>query len=142
MFTIALTGRQPELWSGFMQAGYSVGDYDGVSSFIYLPVIDLPPTDMNCIYSTLLFLKELSDSVGHRTVITFDQPLYLKALMITTDKDSGVDDIVLKLGSFHTGMIFLRAIGDTMENTGFNELVQTMYSENSTKSILTGQYSL
>ena len=59
--------------------------------------------------------------------------------MITTCPDSGLDDIVLKLGSYHSGMIFLRAIGDTMDNTGFKELVQVMYSENSTKAILTGK---
>ena len=74
MFTIALTRRQPELWSGFMKAGYSVGDHP-VSSFIFLPIIDLSPTDMNCMYSTLLFLKNESDTVGKRPIITFDTRL-------------------------------------------------------------------
>ena len=122
-----------------MQAGYSSGDHPGVSSFIFLPMIDLPPTDMNCIYSTLKFVKKQSDSVGKRPVLTFDQPLYLKALQITLCEESGLSDIVLKLGSFHNGMTFLCTIGDTMANTGLKECIQTMYSENSTKSILKGK---
>ena len=104
-----------------MQAGYSSGEHPGVSSFIFLPIIDLPPTDMNCIYSTLKFIKKQSESVSKRPVITFDQPLYLKALQITLCEELGLKDIVLKLGSFHTGMTFLCTIGDTMANTGLKE---------------------
>ena len=60
---------------------YSDGKRPGVSSFVFLPIIDLPPTDMNCVYSTLLFIKAHRDSDGKQAVITFDQPLYLKVLI-------------------------------------------------------------
>ena len=139
-FSISLRCSKPALWSGFMQAGYKGKDHPGVSSFIYLPIIDLPPTDYNCIYSTLIFLKSLADSVNRRPIITFDQPLYLKALQITTCEGSGLEEIILKLGSFHTAMIFLCAIGDTMANSGFQEAIEILYAENSTNSILKGTY--
>ena len=38
-------------WSGFMQA-VSKGNYPGKSSIIFMPMIDLDPTNMTCIYST------------------------------------------------------------------------------------------
>ena len=39
-------------WSGMMQSACN-GSYHGQSSFTFLPMIDMDPTNMSCIYSTL-----------------------------------------------------------------------------------------
>ena len=44
-------------WSGTMQA-ICKGEHPGKSSVHFLPMIDLDPTNMSCVYSTLLFVVE------------------------------------------------------------------------------------
>ena len=50
-FTRPLSSKIPS-WSGFMQA-VQRGDHPGKSSVIFLPMIDMNPSDLTCIYSTL-----------------------------------------------------------------------------------------
>ena len=68
-------------WSGTMQK-ICEGDYPGRASIMFLPMIDLDPSDKTCIYSTLLLVSEQAKRYHVTPVITFDQPLWLKALMI------------------------------------------------------------
>ena len=60
-------------WSGMMQH-VSDGSYPGKSSVAFLPMIDLDPSDMTCIYSTLVFITEQAHRYGITPIITFDQP--------------------------------------------------------------------
>jgi hypothetical protein len=54
--------RSPMLgWSGYMQM-IQEGTYPGKSSFVFLPMIDLNPSDLLCIYS---FAKKLPDTKNH-----------------------------------------------------------------------------
>ena len=67
-------------WSGYM-TDVSKGDYPGQSIVHMLPIIDLDPTDMSCIYSTLLFVIKQAEELNIPTpILTFDQPLWLKAM--------------------------------------------------------------
>ena len=52
---LVFRGKRRPGWSGFM-TDISVGDYPGKSYVSFLPIIDLDPTDMTCIFSTLLFV--------------------------------------------------------------------------------------
>ena len=72
-------------------------------------MIDLDPSDKTCIYSTLLFVSEQAKRYHVTPVITFDQPLWLEALMIVRSEpqDSELKFIVLRLGGLHTEMSFL-----------------------------------
>ena len=45
---------QPQ-WNGMMQM-VQKGDYPGKSSVVFLPMIDLIPSDETCVYSTLRFV--------------------------------------------------------------------------------------
>ena len=81
-----------------------------------LPMIELDPSDKTCIYSTLLFVSEQAKHYHITPVITFDQLLWLKALMIVRSErqDSELKSIVLRLGGLHTEMSFLCCIGHIM----------------------------
>ena len=67
--------------SGMMQF-VQKGDHPGMSSVMFLPMIDVNPSDATCIYSTLKFLAEHAKYHNASHVVTFDQPLWWKALMI------------------------------------------------------------
>jgi len=94
-------------WSGTMQMICN-GNYPGQSSVMFLPMIDLDPGDMTCIYSTLVFISEQARRYHFTPVVTFDQPLWWKALMIVQNEpqESALKSIVLRLGGLHIEMSF------------------------------------
>jgi hypothetical protein len=51
------------------------GDHPGKSPVMFLSMIDMNPTDVSCIYSTLLFVSEHARRYNVKPIITFDQPL-------------------------------------------------------------------
>ena len=77
-------------WSGVMQT-VQVGDYPGQSTVLFLPMIDMNPNDLSCIYSTLKFVAQLAHSVNITPVVTFDQPLYWKAVNIVQNEETDMD---------------------------------------------------
>ena len=74
-------------WSGFMQA-VEEGYFPGRSSIKFLPMIDLNPSDLSCIYSTLYFLSAEAKKYQTTPVVTFDQPLYWKATFILQSENN------------------------------------------------------
>ena len=126
-------GKSCPGWSGFM-TDISVGDYPGKSYVNFLPIIDLDPTDMT---STLLFVIDQSEKLRIQTpVITFDQPLWLKATEIVSAKSL---HIVLVLGRFHLMMSFAGSIGSLVKGSGLKEALQNVYAENTVEHILSGK---
>ena len=68
--------RTPRIgWSGLMQT-VSEGSYPGQSTITFLPMIDMQPTNMSCIYSSLHFVSNLAAKYKVKPLITFDQPLW------------------------------------------------------------------
>ena len=70
------------------------------------------------------------------SVITFDQPLWLKATEIIQSKSL---DIVCRLGGFHLLMSFLGSIGKLMEKSRIEEVLETIYGPNAVLHILSGK---
>ena len=120
-------------WSGYM-TDVSKGEYSGDSSVSLLPIIDLKPTDMTCIFSTLKFVEHQAKELGIVTlVITFDQPLWIKVFEITEAKSL---NIVCMLSGFHLLVSFLRSIGAVMKGSGVGEAMEQVYAENSVPHII------
>lgn len=143
LWKIAWPLRSPRPgWSGLMQS-VCVGQYPGKSKIQFLPMIDMDPSDMSCIYSTLRYI--CSEAKRHHVtpVITFDQPLWWKAQIIigsgTTEADSDLEDIVLRLGGFHTEMSFLGSIGHLMSGSGLEEVLGVVYAPNTVTHMLSGK---
>ena len=117
-FFNASTNPQPN-WSGFMQEmthSYSTQRKDSIK---LLPIIDLNPSDENCIFSTLLFIIDQAKKFKVETpCVTFDQPLWLKATGIIKEAKL---DIFCRLGGFHTMMSFLGSIGELMKGSGLED---------------------
>lgn len=127
-------------WSGMMQTLHH-GEYPGQSDVVFLPMIDLNPSDPSCIYSTLKFVSNQAKKQNVTPILTFDQPLYWKALTIIHAQPLGCDlkHLVLRLGGFHMQMSFLGAIGHLMADSGLQELLEVVYASNATRHMLTGK---
>ncbi|CAG2250738.1 unnamed protein product [Mytilus edulis] len=127
-------------WSGFMQT-VQEGPYPGESSIHFLPMIDLNPSDISCIFSTLSFICKEANRLQVTPSITFDQPLYWKALMILHNepRESPLKSVVLRLGGFHMQMSFLGCIGHTMQSSGLYELLENIYASNTIEHMMSGK---
>ena len=108
-------------WSGMMQTVYD-GSHPGTASVMFLPMIDLDPGNMTCIYSTLSFISDHAKRYNVVPMVTFDQPLWWKALNIIESEAPGSDlhNIILRLGGFHTLLSFLGCIGRIMGVQDYN----------------------
>ena len=92
--------------------------------------------------STLNFVSRHAKSHDILTpIITFDQPLWLKAFSIvnTEPADSEVRNVVVRLGAFHAQMSFLGAIGHLMAESGLKELLEMTYASNAVDHMLSGK---
>jgi len=69
-------------WSGYVQTT-CVGEHDPAAVITMIPIIDLSSSDESCVYSTLLFVTRQAAKLNVVVpCITFDQPLWLKAVDI------------------------------------------------------------
>ena len=101
------------------------------------PIIDLNPNDPTCIYSTLVFIAKQAEKLNvSLPTVTFDQPLWLKAVNIVNCHKMR---IVCRLGAFHTEMSFLGSIGSLMAGSGLSDAMKCCYGENTVKHILSGK---
>lgn len=112
----------------------------GQSNVVFLPMIDSCASDDSCEFSTLLFLAEQAISYEFSPIVTFDQPLYWKGIMIIaySDSDSSkpIKKIVLKLCGFNTIMNFAGCIGHIMEGLGIEELLNLVNATNTVPYML------
>src|SRR5664279_1437680 len=92
---------------------------------------------MTCVYSTLIFVKNQADLLGMpQPCITFDQPLYIKAVDIVRHQNL---NIVVRLGGFHTAMNFIGAIGNNMRGSGLEEAFELLYGKKTVEHVMTGK---
>ena len=125
-------------WSGFMQQSVYKNEVEfQQSDVLFLPIIDLPPTDLTCIYSTLLFIQDQAKKMNISTpCVTFEQPLWYKASGIIAKKKL---NIICRLGDFHTLMSFLGAVGEMVSGSGIEELLELVYATNSFGHMMSGK---
>jgi len=69
-------GARPN-WAGFMaDVSQPCDSFQPACDFRMLPIIDVNPNDMSCIFSTLAFVEKQAKRLNMDTAcITFDQPV-------------------------------------------------------------------
>jgi hypothetical protein len=121
---------------------WNKGKHKGRSSILFLPMIDMNPSDVTCIFSTLKYVS--NHAKRHNVVkpiITFDQPLWWKAFNIIETEPAGSElrNVIVRLGGFHTEMSFLGSIGHLMAGSGLRDVLELIYASNAVDHILTGK---
>lgn len=131
-----LSGQFTLNWRGFMQQ-VSSGSHSPVAKVDMHPLIDLNPGDETCIYSTLMYIDSEVRRLGlPDTCITFDQPLWLKAVDICLA--SGLK-VVCRLGGFHLLMSFLGCIGHVMAGSGLEDPFLLNYGPTTVQHMISGK---
>ena len=104
-FTWPLRPSHPS-WSETIHRG---GKNAGKSTNDFLPIIDLNPSDLFCVYTTLKLIAKQARVANSPCIITFDQLLRRTSLQIINSKptDNILNIIALCLGGFHTITSFL-----------------------------------
>lgn len=138
--TIWLSGvkTQPG-WNGYMQIIHQSEDV--LSSYIMaLPFINMDASNMSTILSALTFASEQSRKRNQSCIVTFDQPLFLKASEIVSaaEENSDVSKIIVRLGGFHLLMSFMGSVGLIMEESGLESLWETVYGSNTVQNMING----
>lgn len=131
--------HQKASWSGYMsQVVYDI-EFT-TSNIMPLPFINLDPSNPNTIYTALLFAAEKCHKYNKPCIVTFDQPLFLKAVDIVegSNSESILSKVIVRLGGFHTLMSFMGSIGNIMSGSGIEELWQTIYAKNTVPHMLSG----
>ncbi|KAK3104785.1 hypothetical protein FSP39_010049 [Pinctada imbricata] len=139
LLTWSLRSPTPS-WSGLVRMVHC-GSHPGKTAIYFLPMIDMNPSDITCVYSTMLFICQQASKQSSTPVLTFDQPLYWKAKMISHKCEPGdpVRNIVLRIGGFHLKMSYLGCIGHIMSGSGIKEVMELIYASNAVSHILTGK---
>ena len=140
LWQVSSAERSGPSWSGTMQAihGGSSTARPGMASIMFLPIIDMSPSDMNCIFSTLLCLSKIAHDRNVPCIITFDQPLFWKVSLIISEHRE-LQDIVLMLGSLHTLMNLLGAVDTLMNGSGLSEVLHEIYGPNAVQHMMAGK---
>lgn len=99
---------------------------------------DMDPSSMTCIYSTLSFVCDQATRYGVPPIVTFDQPLWWKALMLILEKPE-LKSKVLKLGGLHIEMNYLGCISHIMAGSGLEDLLELVYASNAVTHMLSGK---
>ena len=124
-------------WNGFMQTVVRGTDYEKTRIEI-LPFIQLDPSNPSTIYTALSFAKSQCELHGIKTcIVTFDQPLYIKAAEIVA-ASTDLPHAVVRLGGFHLLMSYLGSVGYIMGGSGLDTLWETVYAAGTVIHMMTG----
>ena len=89
----------------------------------YLPTINAPATDMSTVYQVLTTSLQIKETLSLQSiVVVFDQALYAKATEIKWKHSAHFNDIVLRMGVFHTICTFLAVIGKGFQDVGLRDV--------------------
>jgi len=104
-------------------------------------MINMSSSNPICIFTTLEFASEHARRHSVTPIVTLDQPLQWKTLMIIMPEPLGSDlsKIVLCLGGFHTEMSFLGCIGSLMAGPGLKVILEMIYAPSAVEHILTSK---
>jgi len=108
----------------------------------YLPTINAPATNMSAVYQVLINSLQIKETLSlQSTVVVFDQALYAKATEIKWKHRTQFNDLVLRMGVFHTICTFLSVIGKRFQEAGLRDVIveSGVIAEGSVVGVLEGR---
>eukprot|EP00794_Sanderia_malayensis_P004436 gene4436-5029_t len=96
---------------------------------IYLPLIDMTPSDPDTMLTALHEALKLTKARGQeKLVFKSDRQLYRVAVEVAWVYQNRFSDVVIRLGGMHMLMSFVGAVGSLMEGSGLSEVLKTTFS--------------
>lgn len=96
---------------------------------VYLPLIDMPPSDPDTIMTALYEAKRLTNERGQKNAIfTSDQQLYKVAVDVQWAYPKEFSDVIVRLGGMHMLMSFVGAVGALMQGSGLAEVLESTFA--------------
>ena len=96
---------------------------------VYLPLIDMPPSDPDTIMTALHEAKRLTNERGQKNAIfTSDQQLYKVAVDVQWAYPKEYSDVIVRLGGMHMLMSFVGAVGALMQGSGLAEVLDPTFA--------------
>lgn len=129
-------------WSGFNERIYNTNTSYQVSAVLPLPFVNLNPNNPSTIYTCLLYAAEQCRKQNQSmVVVTFDQPLFIKAveMVLSAAPGSPLSSVVVRLGGFHMIMSYLGAVGHIMAGSGLEDVWHTVYAKASVTHMMSGR---
>ena len=110
-----------------------------------MPLLAAPAHEWSTMLTVLMQAQKITAVVmgeNHKTVITFDLQLYEKAVKLQMHKAPDLDHLVFRIGEMHTIMASLRALGASIDGSGFDEgwIEAGLYGSTTTRQILEGNH--
>ena len=127
-------------WGGFNQLVTERQSNEfHISDVVALPFINLIPSDMSTIYTALLFAqKESSQYSKNYCIVTFDQPLFIKAVDIVHASVELCNSVIIRLGGLHLTFSYMGSDGYIMSGSGLEQMWKTVYAEGSIPQMVSG----
>ena len=108
-------------WSGFNQLvtdSQSQRNVFHVSDVVALPFINLNPSDINTNTALIFAQKEASLFNRSYCIVTFDQPLFIKAIDIVHANAELCDSVIVRLGGLHMTFSYMGSDGYIKSGSG------------------------
>ena len=109
------------------------------SAVFFLPTIDLLPTDLTHLYSTLKDIEELTRKKQQGTGMYNDLPQWCKAMQVLLSPVNDFGYFIIQLGKVSTKMSFLGCIGCIIGNSGMGDALKLICAENKVPYLLSGK---
>ena len=124
LFSLAQNQRQViPAWSGF-NVLLRKDSIPRESSIGYCQVIEASPTELPTVYTVLQRSLQMAQQLGqHDVIVVFDQAIYAKALEVLWQNKDQFQQVVVRIGSFHTICAFLAAIGKRFGDAGLADVL-------------------
>ena len=95
---------------------------------VYLPLIDLKPSDPDTMLTAMEKVQELTNQTGQPfTVLTCDQQLYRIAVQVKWNESDRFRNMYLRLGGMHALMSFVGSIGTLMKESGLEDILSQVF---------------
>ena len=122
-----------------MQVAYESAEQSETSHVTAIPFINLDPRDLSTIYTALSFaVRECNKSNQRSCIVTFYQPLYIKAAQVVASCEAELDIVTVRLGGFHLLMSYMGAVGYIMSGSGLEEVWGLVYAKASVTHMTSG----
>ena len=96
---------------------------------VYLPLIDMTPSDPDTMMTALHKAKRLTEERGQKyAIFTSDQQLYIVAVDVKWAYPNEFADVIIRLGGMHMLMSFVGAVGTLMGGTGLAEIMESTFA--------------